>query len=50
MIQLSQTNVISLIEYDVLAIIYYEINTLNCVLHFSFGYRAICLSLITDDL
>ena len=34
MAQLSQTNVVLLIEYDVLAIRYYEINTLKCVLHF----------------
>ena len=34
MAQLSQTNVVWLIEYDVLAIMYYEINTLKCVLHF----------------
>ena len=31
MAQLSQTNVVLLIEYDVLAIMYYEINTLKCV-------------------
>ena len=31
--QLSQTNVVLFIEYDVLAIMYYEINTLKCVLH-----------------
>ena len=49
--QLSQTNVVCLIEYDVLAIIYYEINTLICVLHISFGYRFICYwSLITGNL
>ena len=39
MAQLSQTNVVLLIEYDVLAIMYYEINTLKYVLHISFGYR-----------
>ena len=48
---LSQTNVVLLIEYDVLAIMYYEINTLKCVLHISFGYRFICYwSLITGNL
>ena len=36
MAQLSQTNVVLLIEYDVLAILYYKINTLKCVLHISF--------------
>ena len=50
MAQLSQTNVVLLIEYDVLAIMYYEINTLKCVLHISFGYRVICYwSLITGN-
>ena len=50
MAQLSQTNVVWLIEYDVLAIMYYEINTLKCVLHISFGYRVICYwSLITGN-
>ena len=45
---LSQTNVVLLIEYDVLAIMYYELNTFKCVLHISFGYRVICYwSLIT---
>ena len=39
---LSQTNVVLLIDYDVLAIMYYELNTLKCVLHISFGYRVIC--------
>ena len=49
--ELSQTNVVLLIEYDVLAIMYYEINTLKCVLHISFGYRVICYwSLITGNL
>ena len=33
MAQLSQPNVFLLIEYDVLANMYYEINTLKCVLH-----------------
>ena len=33
MAQLSQTLVVLLIEYDVMAIILYEINTLKCVLH-----------------
>ena len=48
---LSQTNVVLLIEYDVLAIMYYEINTLKCVLHISFRYRFICYwSLITGNL
>ena len=48
---LSQTNVVLLIEYDVLAIMYYELNTLKCVLHISFGYRVICYwSLITGNL
>ena len=48
---LSQTNVVLLIEYDALAIMYYELNTLKCVLHISFGYRVICYwSLITGDL
>ena len=36
MAQLSQTSVVLLIEYDVLAIMYYEINTLKCVLHLGF--------------
>ena len=36
MAQLSQTNVVLLIEYDVLAFMYYEINTLKCVLYISF--------------
>ena len=39
MAHLSQTNVVLLIKYAVLAIMYYEINTLKCVLHISFGYR-----------
>ena len=39
--QLSQTKVVLLIEYDVLVIIYYERNTLKCVLHIYFRYRAI---------
>ena len=48
---LSQTNVVLLIEFDVLAIMYYELNTLKCVLHISFGYRVICYwSLITGNL
>ena len=48
MAQLSQTNVVLLIEYDVLAIMIYEINTLKCALHISFGYGVICYcSLIT---
>ena len=38
MAQLSQTNVVLLIEYDVLAILYYKINTLKCVLLISSGY------------
>ena len=51
MAQLSKTNVVLLIEYDVLAIMYYEINTLKCVLHISFGYKDICYwSLITGNL
>ena len=51
MAELSQTNVVLLIEYDVLAIMYYEINTLKCVLQISFGYRVICYwSLITGYL
>ena len=51
MAQLSQTNVVSLIKYDVLAIMYYEINTIKCVLHISLGYRVICYwSLITGNL
>ena len=51
MAQLSQTNVVLLIEYDVLAIMYYEINTLQCVLHISFGYTVICYcSIITGNL
>ena len=41
MAQLSQTKVVLLIEYDVLVIIYYERNTLKCVLHINFRYRAI---------
>ena len=49
--QLSQTNIVLLIEYDVLAIMYYEINTLKCVLHISFGYRVMCYwLLITGNL
>ena len=48
MAQLSQTCL--LIECDVLAIMYYEINTLLCVLPISLGYRVICLSLITYNL
>ena len=48
---LSQPNVALLIEYDFLAIMYYEINTLKCVLHIFFGYRVICYwSLITGNL
>ena len=48
---LSQTNVVLSIEYDVLAIMYYERNTLKCVLHISSGYRVICYwSLITGNL
>ena len=48
---LSQPNVALLIEYDVLAIMYYEINTIKCVLHISFGYRVIYYwSLITGNL
>ena len=42
MAQLSQANVVLLIEYNVLAIMYYEINTVKCVRHISFGYRVIC--------
>ena len=34
MAQLSQTYVVLLIEYDVLAIMYYEINTLMCTAYF----------------
>ena len=41
-ILLSQTNAVSLIEYDVLAIMYHILNTLKCVLHISFRYRVIC--------
>ena len=37
MAQVSQTNVVLLIEYDVLAILYYLINTLIWVLHIYFG-------------
>ena len=48
---LSQTNVVLLTEYYVLAIMYYELNTLKCVLHISFGYRVFCYwSLITGNL
>ena len=43
----SQTNIVLLINDDVLAILYYEINTSKCVLHISVGYSVICLSLIT---
>ena len=50
MAQLSQTSVVLLIEYDVLAITYYEINTLKWVLHISFGYRVICFTLINGYL
>ena len=51
MAQLSQNNVVLLIEYDVLAIMYYKINTLKCVLHISFGYRVMCYwLLITGNL
>ena len=50
MTQLSQFTVVLLVEYDVLAILYYEINTFKCVLHISFGHRVICLSLITCNL
>ena len=49
MTQRSQNHVVLLIEYDVLAFMYYEINTLKCVLHISFEYRFICLSLITGN-
>ena len=38
MAQLSHTNVVLLVKYAVVAIMYYEINTLKCVLHISFGY------------
>ena len=49
--QLSQTNVVLLIKYDVLAIMYYEINRLKCVLHISFGHRVNCYwSLISGNL
>ena len=49
--QLSQTDVVLLIKYDVLVIMYYEINTLKCVLHISFGHRVIChWSVITGNL
>ena len=37
MAHLFQTNVVVLTEYDVLAILYYGIYTLKCVLHISFG-------------
>ena len=47
---LSQTNVALLIEYDVLAILYNEINTIKCVLCISYGHRVICLSLITGNI
>ena len=50
MAQLSQTKVVLLIEYDVLVIMFYEINTLQFALHISFGYRVICLSLINGNL
>ena len=51
MAQLSKTNVVLLLEYDVVAIMYYEINTLKRVLHISFGYKVICYwSLITGNL
>ena len=51
MAQLSQTKVVLLIEYDVLAIMHFEINTLKCVLHISFGYRVLCYwSLIAGNL
>ena len=36
MAQLPHTNVVLLIKYNVLAIMYFEINTLKCVLHISF--------------
>ena len=52
MAQLSQNNVVLSIEYDVLAIMHYEINTVKCVglLHSSFGYRVIWYwSLITGN-
>ena len=49
MTQLSQNNIVFLIEYDVLVILYYEINILKCVMHISFGYKAIYLSLITGN-
>ena len=49
MVQLSQTNVVLLIEYDVLVILHHEINTLKCLLYISFGYRVICLSLVTGN-
>ena len=40
-----------LIEYDVFAIMYYEINTLKYALHISFGNRVIFYwSLITGNL
>ena len=51
MAKFSQTNVVLLIEYDVLAIMYYEINTLKCVVNIYFGHRVICYwSLITGNL
>ena len=49
MVQLSQTNVVLLIEYDVLAILHHEINTLKCLLYISFRHRVICLSLVTGN-
>ena len=36
MAQLSQTNVVLLIKYGVLAIKYYETNIVKCVMHISF--------------
>ena len=51
MAQLSQTNVVLLIKYDVFVIMYYKINTLKCALRISFGYRVFCYwSLITGNL
>ena len=46
---LSQTNVLLLIEFDVLAILYYEINTLKCEMYIFLEYRVICMSLITGN-
>ena len=50
MAQISRTNVVLLVEYDVVAIMYYEIKTIKCVLHISVVHSVICLSLITGNL